>query len=439
VEYNDEKRNFTLTATGDLFITRRLSPYTEPAYLKLWDIVRAADIRFTNLEMLIHEFEGYPVAESGGTYAQVDPACVDDLLWAGFNLLSRANNHSLDYGVGGMMRTSELLDEAGLCHAGAGENLSDARSARYLDLDQGRVALISASSSFASSGRAGEQRRDVTGRPGLNPVRYGTYYVVDEPSLTKLAEVSEVLGLTEMIREFRAAGWMPPEKPGELNIGGLRFVVGEKPGIYTQVNQADLEGNLKWIRDAARQSDFVVFSLHAHEGAMDRRHPATFHGPFARACIDAGVDAFIGHGPHFVRGVEIYRQRPIFYSLGNFVFQNETVRKLPADVYEKTGLDDTATPADYYDKRSDNDRRGFPADPKYWESFLPWCRFENGALAECRLYPVTLGFGKRRTVRGRPMLAAGEDGERIIAKVAELSRPLGTEISYADGVGIVRL
>jgi poly-gamma-glutamate synthesis protein (capsule biosynthesis protein) len=439
VEYNDERRHITLTATGDLFITRRISPYTEPDYLKLWDIVRSANVRFTNFEMLCHEFDGYPVAESGGTYAQVDPFIIDELLWAEFNLLARANNHSLDYAVGGLMRTSELLDEVGLCHAGVGEHLSDARSARYLDLNEGRIALISSASSFASAGRAGEQRRDLIGRPGLNPVRYSTYYVVDQASLQKLREVSELVGIEAQKREFRAAGWAREEKPDELILGPARFVAGDKPGVYTEVHQADLAGNVKWIRDAARQSDFVVYSFHGHEGAADRWQPAAFHQPFARACVDAGVDAFVGHGPHFIRGIEVYKQRPIFYSLGNFVFQNETVRKMPADVYEQTGLDDTATPADYYDKRSDNDRRGFPADPKFWESFLPWCRFEGGAMVECRLYPVTLGFGKRRTVRGRPMLARGELAEKIINKVAELSRPFGTSISYEDGIGTVKL
>ncbi len=439
MEYNDEKRNFTLTATGDLFITRRLSPYTEPAYLKLWDIVRDAAIRHTNLEMLIHEYVGHPVAESGGTYAQVDPAIIDDLLWSGFNLFARANNHSLDYSTEGLRRTSELLDEAGLCHAGVGENLSEARAASYLDLDEGRVGFLSASSSFASSGRAGEQRRDLHGRPGLNPVRYSTYYVVKPEDMERLREVSRNCGMEEAKKAAIAHGWLKPDTDKELNFGGLRIVVGDNPGIYTEVNKSDLEGNCKWISDAARMSDFVVFSFHAHEGAVDSWQPATFHQPFARACIDAGTDAFIGHGPHYIRGIEIYKNKPIFYSLGNFVFQNETVRIMPADNYERVGLGDTNTPADYYDKRSDNDKRGFPADPKFWESFMPWCRFEAGNLVEMKLFPVTLGFGKRRTVRGRPMLASGELAERILAKVVELSKPFGTHIEIKGEVGIVKL
>ena len=231
MEYNDEKRDFTLTATGDIFITRKLTPYTEPAYLKLWDIVRSAAIRHTNLEMLIHEYVGHPVAESGGTYTQVDPSILDDLLWSGFNLFARANNHSLDYSIEGLRRTTELLDEVGLCHAGVGENLSDARSPRYLDLDEGRVAFISASSTYASFGRAGEQRRDSKGRPGLNPVRYNTYYVVKPEDLARLREVSSNSGMEEIKKAAVAHGWIKADTEKEFNFAGLRFVPGDKTEI----------------------------------------------------------------------------------------------------------------------------------------------------------------------------------------------------------------
>lgn len=439
MQYNDEHRNFTLTATGDLFITRKLSPYTEPEYLQLWDIVRSANIRFTNLEMLIHEFAGHPVAESGGTYTQVDPWLMKELVWSQFNLFSRANNHSLDYSIEAMRRTSELLDKYDFCHAGVGENLSDARSPRYLDLNEGRVALLSASSSFASFGRAGDQRHDMMGRPGLNPIRYTTYFVVNEENLEKLRGVSTDCGIEAMKKMAVSSGYMKQEKEDELNFAGVRFLVGEKPGMYTKINESDRLGNLKWIEDARQQSDFVLYSLHCHEGDVDRWKPAIFHQPFARDCIDAGADAFVGHGAHFMRGIEIYKNKPIFYSLGNFVFQNETVRKLPADVYEKVGLGSENTPAEYYNKRSQGDQRGFPADAKFWETVLPWCRFENGQLIEMHLYPVTLGYGKRRTVRGRPMLATGQLGERIIETITKLSAPYGTKIQYKDGKGTVIL
>jgi poly-gamma-glutamate synthesis protein (capsule biosynthesis protein) len=439
MHYNDEKRNFTLTATGDLFISRKLSPYMEPEYLELWDIVRSGSVRFTNLEQLIHEYYGYPVAESGGTYTQVDPSIIKELFWAGFNLLGRANNHSLDYGVEAMLRTSEILDAHDLCHAGVGRNLAEARSPRYMDLAEGRVSLLSASSTFASHGRAGHQRPDMMGRPGLNPVRFKTWYVVDAESLEKLREISKATGFETRKAAGIASGYLKPDKENELNFAQARFVLGDSPGIYTEVEKNDLEENLKWISDARRQSDFVTYSMHWHESGESVMEPAMYHQDYARACVDAGVDALLGHGPHVMRGIEIYKKRPIFYSLGNFVFQNETVYKFPADSYERVGLGHDATPADYYDKRSDHGKKSFPASAKYWESFVPWCRYEGGELVELKLYPVSLGFGKPRTVIGRPVLAKGEMAEKIIAQVAELSKPFGTEIEFKDDIGIVKL
>ena len=57
--------------------------------------------------------------------------------------------------------------------------------------------------------------------------------------------------------------------------------------------------------------------------------PAEFIGAFARAMIDAGADLVVGHGPHLLRGLELYKGKPIFYSLGNFIGQNELVAEDP--------------------------------------------------------------------------------------------------------------
>jgi len=439
--YDEEKGNMTLTATGDLLITRRLSPYKEPKYLEIWDIIKASDIKFTNLEMLVHDYRGYPAAESGGTYCITEPFIVEELKWAGFNLFARANNHTMDYGAGGLIATSENLDRAGLVHAGAGPNMGAARMPAYLDTAAGRAALISSSSSFASWGRAGHSRRDSDGRPGLNPLRYETYFVVDEAGMQKVKDLSELLGYEALKRKAQQSGFVSSEtaKENEFKLFQYKFVLGDKPGVYTRAHPGDVEENLRWIKDAKRQADWVVYSLHAHEGDMERTVPAKFVEPFAHDCIDAGCAAFIGHGPHLLRGMEIYRGAPIFYSLGNFVFQNESVRKLPYDVYEQYNLDDTSTPADLYDARTKKDTRGFPADRVYWESVLPVCRWENWKLVDLKLYPLTLGFGKTRQFRGRPLIATGELAEKIIGDMINLSKPFGTEIEYRDGLGVVKI
>ena len=99
--------------------------------------------------------------------------------------------------------------------------------------------------------------------------------------------------------------------------------------------------------------------------------------------------------------------KPIFYSLGNFIFQNDLIRKHPQDIYDKVGQGLTmgSTPADMYDARSRNDTRGFPSDVAYWESVLGSLEFAGGEFRRATLYPLYLGWDNPRSQRGRPTLA----------------------------------
>ena len=74
---------------------------------------------------------------------------------------------------------------------------------------------------------------------------------------------------------------------------------------------------IKEMRNAG--ADVVVVSYHG--GVEYQPQPTDETRAFARACIDAGADAFVGHHPHVAQGVEWYAGKPIFYSLGNFVFK----------------------------------------------------------------------------------------------------------------------
>ena len=183
----------------------------------------------------------------------------------------------------------------------------------------------------------------------------------------------------------------------------------------------------------------MLVSVHCHESGAHRDEPPQFLMDFAHACIDEGADMFIGHGPHTTRGIEIYKDRPIMYSLGNFVFQNDTVRWQPSYNYETVKLDAEATPADFYDARSDHDKRGFPADALYWESVVVRCEFKRESLNGLTLHPIELGFGKKRSQRGRPLLATPAVGRRALERIKRLSKPLGTDIRIERGIGRVKL
>ena len=97
----------TFALAGDAIISQRLAPYDEPEFLELIQRIRDADLAFVNLEMLFHTYtEGYPAAHSGGTWMAAHPRLAHELTWAGFDMVSLANNHTMDWSAGGLRATS---------------------------------------------------------------------------------------------------------------------------------------------------------------------------------------------------------------------------------------------------------------------------------------------------------------------------------------------
>src|SRR5260370_36595833 len=136
---------------------------------------------------------------------------VGELKGAGFGLFGVARNHSLDFGADGLLGNIRHMEKAGLVYAGAGENLARARAPGYLDTKKGRVALIACASTFSPLGVAGEQRPDMRGRPGLNPLRFKTTYTVDPSTLASLRDLAEMssqsgLGASRSQGELRFLG-----------------------------------------------------------------------------------------------------------------------------------------------------------------------------------------------------------------------------------------
>jgi poly-gamma-glutamate capsule biosynthesis protein CapA/YwtB (metallophosphatase superfamily) len=426
-----DARSMAIALTGDSIITMKLSVHTEPEFVKMIDLIRGADAAFTNLEMLFHDYEPYPSTESGGTYMRADPALAKELVWAGFDMVARANNHTNDYGVEGMRLTTRYVAAAGLVQAGVGESLREAREARYLETGKGRVALISTASTFPDQSRAGVSWGDTRARPGLNPLRFRMTTVLTPPQFDALRSALAAAG------QLRGPGGQARETATEMTVFNRRFVAGDTPGVRSEPVKDDLDGMAAVVRDASRQAEYVIVSSHTHEGGADRFAPPEFFVTFAHAMVDAGADVIAVSGPHVLRGIELYRGKPIFYSLANFIFQNETLLRQPPENYEPLGLPPGSGVGEFNDRRSSNDTIGFPADPYIWESVIAMPRFTGEQLTELKLYPITLGFRKPRPQRGRPMLAGPELGKKIIDDVARFSVPFGTRVEFRDGVGIV--
>jgi poly-gamma-glutamate synthesis protein (capsule biosynthesis protein) len=231
----------------------------------------------------------------------------------------------------------------------------------------------------------------------------------------------------------------PPDDPALVPFEKLQFRAAEKAAIRMQAKPADVEDMARWVREARELSDLVLVSFHAHEHGEDEESPAEFLPVFARRMIDEGANLVVGHGPHLLRGMELYKGRPIFYSLGNFIGQNELVPRLPADSYERFRAEPQMTPGMVFKQRSDNDRKGFPADRRFWETVVPVCGFVDGKLSTLEIHPVTLGLGEERYLRGRPRLAEGEEAARILDRFASLSASFGTRLDLGTAMAKMAL
>jgi len=428
----------SIAATGDSFINRRLPTEDENAQ-SLSELIGGADVGFTNLETVLRRDEGFPSAQSGGTWASSPPEVLADLQTYGFNVLAWANNHTLDYSYGGLESTKKYIEQYGFIHVGAGENLAEASAIEYLDCAGGRVAILAATATFHESWIAGEQRADIVGRPGVNPLRFQKIYSVSAQQLCHLKQIASESGINAEHELRVKEGFATADAKSTFRFGTQLFeeTKSGKAGERTAANPRDLKRFARLINQAKRSADVVLVSIHAHEMKSGHKElPAEFLVEFARHCVDQGAHAVIGHGPHILRGIEIYLNRPIFYSLGDFIFQNDTVAHLPADFYEKYSLGAEHNVIDALEKRSDGGRRGLGVNPEVWRSVVARLELEKGELQKLELFPIALGFDEPAYRRGWPRLTKDA---AVLEHLRDLSSPFGTQININDGVGKVLL
>jgi len=420
---------FTLAAVGDCIIARPISQ--TPGFAPVGKLVRDADVAFGNFEgtaIDLTRTPAIPQAEFGGVWIIGAPAVAKDLRSIGFDLMSRANNHATDWGLEGMRQTDRALDEAGIVHAGTGEDRAAARGARYVDTDKGRVAIISMASTFTPLSRSAPPAGQAPGRPGVNALRTTRHALVTADELRALRK----------IRDEQPAGSVRfPEKenPDELDLFGVRYKAANRRGFTYTVDPVDEREILKSVRAAKQLSDFVIVTIHAHEPGNWSEEPADFLPKLAHAAIDAGADEFIGHGPHQIRGIEIYRGKPIFYSLGNFVFQLDLLEPVGSDLYEQYKIDGAAaTDAEFNAMWNE---LVFGGDVWY-QSVVATTRFEKGRAAEIQLRPIDLSYTARGADRGVPKLAGQDIAKVILERAARLSQSFGTQIRIERGVGVIK-
>ena len=422
------------TAAGDAMIQRRI-PKDFKGYDELYDFIMQGDARFFNLETTLnYEGECWGHQFSGGTYIRAVPEVLDDLKLFGFNMASANNNHALDFSYHGLERTIEELDESGLVHAGLGNNLAEASAPKYLDTKNGRVALIAVNTTFNPSMKAGKQTERIPGRPGINGVTIDEKLTVTREELDFIRDLSHRIGVNVSREIVRKEGYYPELADNEAEFGTLKFTLGEETKRTLVPNKADMARLARSIHEAKFGADQVIVSIHSHQiDGQTKEDVPHFLSEIAHTCIDLGADAIVGHGPHLLRPIEVYKERPIFYSLGDFVNELYSVEIAPAEFFDSYGLDaNKDTVHDLLKKRSQNFTVGLMEDKKMMETVIPlWETDENGALVALSLMPVELAMKGNKSEIGLPRKATDYS---FIERLAEISKPYGITMTVeADG------
>jgi poly-gamma-glutamate capsule biosynthesis protein CapA/YwtB (metallophosphatase superfamily) len=455
--YEDANGDITMALGGDAELSRALMPFREPGFLKVREVLQSADVRFANAETLFHNYEDWPTASTyyTRTYMRCDPRFIKDLQWLGINMISCANNHTTDFGQEGVLTNIRNLEDAGMVHAGSGCNDAAALAPAYLDTPKGRVALIAATSTSRLDARAGDQGRDMKGRPGVNIVRWINEWTVDKEAYDALGRVAKQFGWNKQnndanrifFRDYGITGGDNAVYFADRNAlvieedSGARFILGDKFEHRSRLNEADLARNVQSVKDARRMAEWVIYSIHSHEGGtsmlISEEAPSDHTRALAYRVLDEGADVFICHGAHKMRGIEIYQDKPIFYSPGNLLIEDDTVLLEPQDAMEVQGLGPEKTAADSYDERTTSGQHTNTGPA--WHAFIPVVSFRSNKLHEIKIYPIELGAGLPRYEAGRPMLAQGKLATEILQQVQKLSDPFHTKLQIQGDIGIIQV
>lgn len=418
-----------ITAAGDCAVQKRLPKYYD-GFNEIKDFILQGDVRFFNIETTVCE-DCFAATHSGGTWMQTSPEVFNDVLEYGFNTTTFANNHCMDFSYDGFNQTLENIKKANISQSGAGKNLADATKPAYIDTPNGRCAIISCTTDYSPGAEAGEQSRDIKGRPGINPVRIKKTVYVSKEQLNSLKEIAKSTKINSYNDIIRAEGYLPPLKDDQFEFCNTEFRVGKCKTTFS-LNEQDMNRIKTAIKDARFQADVVLISVHSHEVTGDTKEEVPeFLSEFAHACIDAGADGVLGHGPHLLRPIEIYKGLPIFYSLGDFILQLENCEILPDDFYRKFNINPEQGLYEVFKKRTKEFTIGLQRQEVMLQAVIPCFEIENRKLKSLNLLPIELGYGMSHSQIGWPRVAKNSD---ILSRLEKMSKQYGIKINKDGSV-----
>jgi poly-gamma-glutamate synthesis protein (capsule biosynthesis protein) len=422
---------FSLVTIGDLLYSHPMVAHPEPAFQKVVEIIKAGDVTIGNQEGVFLDLKGFTGEGYGNGLLWGEGSLAKDMRALGVDMVSVANNHSTDFGPEGLLETRRLLDEAGMVHSGGGRTLKEARAAGILVTPKGRVALVSTASTFKPNASANDAFADVPARPGISTLRLRKTNLVNREQLVALRKLA-----TDRASPLEPA---PAPDATEVVFGGQTYRLSDRPGLSYDMDLYDHAALLKSVREAKAASDLTVFTIHAHESptGMDDDTPAPpdFLIKLFHDCVDAGADVILGGGPHSLRGIEIYKGKPILYGMGVFFIKGE-IKVLQESAFrvfpDSTGHAPPPRPAERSVRAGGN-----PAS--WYDGVVAVTDFQDGKAKMVRLYPLDVGNTYEPSRRGNPHLADPETAQRILTNLQRDSAPFGTKISIEGSIGVIRI
>lgn len=360
----------TIAIVGDIFPQAPLPDSAELAVVR--SLLHSADFAFGNLETPVSE-RGTPAEK--WINMRMPPALLADVSDLGFDILTLANNHMLDFGEVAFRDTLDHLRAQDLTYVGAGLDLDAAWRAQVVHVGESRIAFLGAASTLSPGSAATEDKL------GVAPIRVSEAYHVDPAASL--------------------------EQPGSA------------PYVHTRAWREDLERAIAAVEAARCQADYVILAMHWGVPPFWRSRfqdgLADYQVEVGRALIDAGVDVIVGHHPHSLQAVEVHCGKPIFYSLGNFVFHHNRgpVSDTPVSRNAPYGVS--------VKRRNRN----------WSETVIILAEIAADGVLRYRLQPALLD------AVGNPQLLRGDEAGAVIARLDEMSP--NASVIYRDGLGYLQL
>ncbi|MCQ2387584.1 MAG: CapA family protein [Clostridia bacterium] len=426
------KDKLCVTSTGDSLFTADFPKQYKAGQKEIRNFFNTCDLKMTNLETNLSDFEYFPNEYSGGTWINVRRKYFKYLKGYGFDFYGTANNHCMDYAFDGLMSTVRTLDKNKVKHAGTGCSLEEAEKPAIFTKNGKKIAVFAVDCLYTNRSKAGMETRWLKSRPGVNYLRTNYTYNVSETQLKQLKSIAKDTHINFSREQSIATGYALPDKEGTLNFGGINFTT-DKNVPVSSCNKTDLKRICDNVKRAKKENDYVFILVHCHDD--DRKAhstPAEYMVEFSHALIDSGVSAVFGGGCHELRGIEIYKGLPIFYSLGDFIYQGMRVEILPADFMTMYGVNKNATAEEGLKARSQGGKIGLQTQEKNFITILPRVEFTGKKMTNLSLIPVKLGFKCNKMMEGLPYIAKGEEAKKIFNIIDKLSKPYGTNLKFVE-------